>query len=175
MDPFTLILALAGGAIGIWSSIEQGKSERKQAQLDHDRAMEQVGWTIEDTEDQRDKSLGSMNAAMAASGIGGDSAELAMGHSAGEYNRVISQLDTKKDWATDDLNTFLQQSKVNQAFNIGSSLLTTAQSGYQWGVNQNLWGPGAIDPFNGSVVQPYFKQDKATRGSLFNWTPYGGY
>lgn len=125
MDPFTILLALAGGALSIWGSIEQGKDERAQAAKDAARVQEQIDWTRDDTVREREQSLGSLTASMAAAGISGESAENAVSYTAGEYNRALTRLDTQKEWSQDDLEEFQQQSKVNQLFNIGTTLLST--------------------------------------------------
>lgn len=167
-----ILLALSAG-LGIWGAVSKGNAEREQAQQDFDRAEIETGWAIDDTLREKQQALAGMNAATIASGISGDSVEQALGYTAGEYNRVIEQINTKKDWAQDDLSAFMAQSRINQYFNIGSTLLTGAQGGYALGVDQNLWGPGMLNPVSGEVVKPYFSQPKATRGSLYDW--YGSY
>ena len=163
-----ILLALSAG-LGIWGAVSQGNAEREQAQQDFDRAEIETGWAIDDTLREKQQALAGMNAATIASGISGDSVEQALGYTAGEYNRVIEQINTKKDWAQDDLDEFMQQSKINQYFNIGSSLLTGGRQAYGLGVDQNLWGPGIQDQVTGSVIKPYFRQDRSARGSLFDW------
>ncbi len=170
-----ILLALSAG-LGIWGAVSQGNAEREQAQQDFDRAEIETGWAIDDTLREKQQALAGMNAATIASGISGDSVEQALGYTAGEYNRVIEQINTKKDWAQDDLDEFMQQSKINQYFNIGSSLLTGTTQAYGLGVDQNLWGPGIQDQVTGNVIKPYFRQDRSTRGSLFDWNRgYGRY
>jgi len=163
-----ILLALSAG-LGIWGAVSQGNVEREQAQQDFDRAEIETGWAIDDTLREKQQALAGMNAATIASGISGDSVEQALGYTAGEYNRVIDRINTKKDWAQDDLEDFMQQSKINQYFNIGSSLLTGGTQAYGLGVDQNLWGPGIRDQVTGSVIKPYFRQDRSARGSLFDW------
>ena len=64
--------------------------------------------------------------------------------------------------------SLIDQSYVNQAFNIGITLLGTGANIYGWGANENLWGSGMPDNA-GNVIQPYFSQPKQTRGSLWSW------
>lgn len=174
MELLWILLALSAG-LGIWGAVSQGQAEREQAQTEADRYNEQASWAIDETMREREQTMGTMNANMAAAGISGDSTDVAKGFTLGEYNRAIGKIETQQDWASDDLNAFMAQSRVNQYFNIGSTLLTGVRGGYALGIDQNLWGPGKFNPVSGEVVKPYFNQPKATRGSLYDWyRSYGG-
>ena len=130
----------------------------------------------------------------------GTDGDQARGYTAGEYNRAISRLqeqirrnetqkgwideqkgwvdtqgqwaDIQQQWGIDDYQSLIDQSYVNQAFNIGTTLLGTGDKIYGWGANENLWGSGKLDNA-GNVIKPYFSQPKSTRGSLWNWN--GGF
>ena len=129
MELLWILMALSAG-LGIWGAVSQGQAEREQAQTEADRYNEQASWAIDETLKEREQTIGTMNANMAAASISGDSADVAKGFTLGEYNRAIGKIETQKDWTSDDLNAFMAQSRVNQYFNIGSTLLTATQGGY---------------------------------------------
>lgn len=163
---------------------------------------QQIDWAIDEIEDRQEdltRQAGRDDATLltqsAASGIMGPMVDQARGYTAGEYNRAIGRLqdeigrnetrkgwvdtqgqwaDIQQQWGIDDYQSLIDQSYVNQAFNIGNTLLATGANIYGWGANQNLWGSGLQDAA-GNLIKPYFSQPKETRGRLRDWNlGFGG-
>ena len=183
---------------GTWNDRKLAWDKRQmgwqQQQIDWSNA--QLADQQEDLGRQAERDDATLLTQSAAMGIGGPMVDQARAYTAGEYNRAISRLqeqigrnetqkgwiDTQKGWADtqgqwadiqqqwgiDDYQSLIDQSYVNQAFNIGTTLLGTGANIYGWGANENLWGSGMPDNA-GNVIQPYFKQPKTTRGSLWSW------
>lgn len=189
---------------GTWNDqkLAWDKQQMDWQQEQIDWANEQIADQQEDLGRQAERDDATLLTQSAAAGIMGPMVDQARGYTAGEYNRAISRLqeqigrnetqkgwiDTQKGWADtqgqwadvqqqwgiDDYQSLIDQSYVNQAFNIGTTLLGTGANIYGWGASENLWGSGMTDNA-GNVIKPYFSQPKATRGRLRDWNRgFGG-
>jgi hypothetical protein len=183
---------------GTWNDqkLEWDKQQMDWQQQQIDWLNAQLADQQEDLGRQAERDDATLLTQSAAMGIMGPMVDQARGYTAGEYNRAISRLqeqigrnetqkswidtqkgwvdtqgqwaDIQQQWGVDDYQSLIDQSYVNQAFNIGTTLLGTGANIYGWGANENLWGSGMPDNA-GNVIQPYFKQPKTTRGSLWSW------
>lgn len=194
----SIALSLVGSgvkAVGHWM---QGRAERKQLEKEKGREMErqyylesQYAEKEKDIRQESEFATSSLLTGAAAAGIEGPMAAATRGFTLEEYNRAISMLGDElgmaqksSAWTLEDIETGIEQSKINQYYNIGATLLTGASDaiglGYQASVMRKARadvGPPISsmerrDPHTLSL----YKQGKISNTDMkkYNVKKYGG-
>lgn len=145
----SIALSLIGTGVRAVGAHLQGKAERRQLRKEKQREGErqeflegQYAEKEKDIVKESEFTASSLLAGAAAAGIEGPMAAATRGFTLEEYNRAISMLGDELEmakkgsaWTIQDIETGIEQSKINQAYNVGATLLGGAADaiglGYQ--------------------------------------------